>query len=139
MAKIMKSKKYTLWIIIGIVALNSIGMSIVLPLLPFLVGKYLPSRQVVFGMSALMSVFAACTFFAAPVLGALSDRYGRKNILIISLMGSVIGYILFGIGGALWILFAGRIIDGLTAGNISTLFAYVSVLLWEQERLVVLR
>jgi MFS transporter, DHA1 family, tetracycline resistance protein len=96
-----KSKKNTLWIIIGIVALNSIGLSIVLPLLPFIVGKYLPSQQVVVGMSALLSVFAACTFFAAPVLGALSDRYGRKNILIISLMGSVIGYVLFGIGGAL--------------------------------------
>ncbi len=121
----MKLKK-RLWIIIGIVVLNSIGLSIVLPLLPFIVGKYLPSGQVVLGMSALMSVFAACTFIAAPALGALSDRYGRKKILIISLLGSVVGYVLFGIGGALWILFLGRIIDGLTAGNISTLFAYVS-------------
>ena len=122
----MKTKKMTLWIIAGIVLLNSVGFSVVLPLLPFLVGKYLPSREVVVGMSALMSVFAACTFFAAPVFGALSDRYGRKNILIISLSGSVVGYVLFGIGGALWILFLGRIIDGLTAGNISTLFAYIS-------------
>ena len=121
----MKSKK-RLWIIIGIVVLNSIGMSIVLPLLPFIVGKYLPFQKVVVGMSALLSVFAACTFIAAPALGALSDRYGRKGILIVSLLGSVIGYVLFGIGGALWILFLGRIIDGLTAGNISTLFAYVS-------------
>lgn len=130
----MKTKQIRLWIIIAIVLLNSIGLSIVLPLLPFMVGKYLPSRQVVVGMSALMSVFAACTFFAAPVFGALSDRYGRKNILIISLLGSVIGYILFGIGGALWILFLGRIIDGLTAGNISILFAYISDSTEPQER-----
>lgn len=123
-----------MWIIIGIVLLNSIGMSVVLPLLPFLVGKYLPTQQIVVGMSALMSVFAACTFFAAPILGALSDRYGRKNILIISLAGSVIGYVLFGIGGALWILFIGRIIDGLTAGNISTLFAYISDTTEPKER-----
>jgi len=121
----MKSKK-NLWIILAIVLMNSVGMSVVLPLLPFLVGKYLPNPQIVVGMSALMSAFAACTFFAAPILGALSDRYGRKIILIFSLMGSVIGYVLFGIGGALWILFLGRIIDGLTAGNISTLFAYIS-------------
>jgi len=129
----VKSKKQ-LWIIIGIVALNSIGMSIVLPLLPFLVGRYLPAQQVVFGMSALLSVFAACTFFAAPVFGALSDRYGRKIILIISLLGSVTGYVLFGIGGALWILFLGRIIDGLTSGNISTLFAYISDSTEPEER-----
>ena len=130
----MKTKKMTLWIIVGIVLLNSIGMSVVLPLLPFLVGKYLPSQQVVVGMSALLSVFAACTFFAAPVLGALSDRYGRKNILTISLLGSVVGYVLFGIGGALWILFLGRMIDGLTAGNISTLFAYISDSTEPEER-----
>ncbi|MDA6069173.1 MFS transporter [Flavobacterium sp. AC] len=130
----MKSKKYIFWIIILIVLLNSIGMSIVLPLLPFIVGKYLPSQQIVLGMSILLSVFAACTFFAAPIFGALSDRYGRKNILVISLLGSVIGYILFGIGGALWILFLGRIIDGLTAGNISILFAYIADTTEPKER-----
>jgi DHA1 family tetracycline resistance protein-like MFS transporter len=124
---VTKSKaKKQLWVIIGIVVLNSIGLSIVLPLLPFIVGKYLPFGQVVVGMSALMSVFAAGTFFAAPALGALSDRYGRKIILLVSLLGSVIGYVMFGIGGALWVLFLGRTIDGLTAGNISTLFAYIS-------------
>ncbi|RZA27427.1 MAG: MFS transporter [Proteobacteria bacterium] len=121
-----RSKNKILWIIIGIVALNSIGMSIVLPLLPFLVNQYLPSDQVALGMSGLLSVFAACTFIAAPILGALSDRYGRRRILLLSLAGSAIGYVLFGIGGALWVLFLGRIIDGLTAGNISTLFAYIS-------------
>ncbi|MCC8424723.1 MFS transporter [Mucilaginibacter sp. UR6-11] len=129
-----KSKRYIFWIIIGIVLLNSIGMSVVLPLLPFIVGKYLPAQQIVVGMSALLSVFAACTFFAAPVLGALSDRYGRKNILILSLLGSVAGYVLFGIGGALWMLFLGRIIDGFTAGNISTLFAYISDSTEPEER-----
>ncbi|UPK68352.1 MFS transporter [Chitinophaga filiformis] len=130
----MKYRNYRLWIIIGIVLLNSIGLSIVLPLLPFLVGNYLPPQQVVVGMSLLMSVFATCTFFAAPAFGALSDRYGRKYILIISLLGSVAGYVLFGIGGALWMLFLGRIIDGLTAGNISILFAYIADTTQPDER-----
>ncbi|WP_460687183.1 MFS transporter [Niabella aquatica] len=129
-----RNRKNGLWVVIAIVLLNSIGMTIVLPLLPFLVGKYLPESQVVVGISALMSVFAVCTFFAAPFLGALSDRYGRKKILVASLLGSVVGYILFGIGGSLWILFLGRIIDGLTAGNISTLFAYISDTTQPEER-----
>ncbi|WP_440134619.1 MFS transporter [Chitinophaga sancti] len=123
-----------LLILLGIILMNAVGMSVVLPLLPFLVGKYLPVQQVALGMSALMSVFAVCTFIASPILGALSDRYGRRKILIISLLGSVTGYVLFGIGGALWILFLGRIIDGLTAGNISTLFAYVSDSTSPEER-----
>lgn len=121
-----KAKDIRLWIIVGIVLLNSIGFSIVLPLLPFVVGKYLASEEVVVGIGLLMSAYAICTFFAAPILGVLSDRYGRKNILIISLLGAVFGYILFGIAGAFWVLLLGRIIPGLTAGNISILFAYIS-------------
>jgi len=132
--KTQKSKRYILWIIVGIVFINTIGMTVAFPLLPFLLGKYLPNSQIVFGMSALASVFALCTFFAAPVFGALSDRFGRKNILLISLFGSVVGYVMFGIGGALWILFVGRIIDGLTAGNISTLFAYIADSTEPEER-----
>ena len=120
------NKKRTLWIIVGITVLNAIGMTIVLPLFPFLLEKYVPATRVAVVMSALVSVFAVCTFFAAPVFGALSDRYGRKPILLISLLGSAIGYILLGMGGALWVLFLGRIIDGLTAGNQSALFAYIS-------------
>ncbi|HTC01107.1 MAG TPA: MFS transporter [Ferruginibacter sp.] len=122
----LKNKKTSLWIIVGITVLNAIGMTIVFPLFPFLLGKYVPDAQVAAVMSALVSVFAVCTFLAAPVFGALSDRYGRKPILLISLLGSVIGYLLLGIGGALWILFLGRIIDGLTAGNQSALFAYIT-------------
>ncbi|MBC7486215.1 MAG: MFS transporter [Cytophagaceae bacterium] len=122
----VSNKKRNLWIIIGITVLNAIGMTIVLPLFPFLLEKYVPATDIALVMSALVSVFAVCTFFAAPVFGALSDRYGRKPILIISLLGSATGYILLGIGGALWVLFLGRIIDGLTAGNQSALFAYVT-------------
>lgn len=127
-------RKTPLFILLAIVLLNSIGFSIVLPLLPFLVGKYLPQQQVVVGMSTLLSIYAACTFFAAPVLGALSDRFGRKIILIISLLGSAAGFVLFGIGGALWVLFLSRLIDGLTAGNISAIFSYISDMTDAKER-----
>ena len=109
-------------------------MTIVLPLFPFLLERYVARDHVAVAMSALVSVFAVCTFFAAPVFGALADRYGRKPILLVSLLGSVVGYLLLGMGGALWILYLGRIIDGLTAGNQSALFAYISDITEPEER-----
>jgi DHA1 family tetracycline resistance protein-like MFS transporter len=121
-----KQNKKHLWFIVGITILNAIGMTIVLPLFPFLLEKYVPNNQIATTMSALVSIFAICQFFASPIFGALSDRFGRKPILLISLLGSAVGYLLLGIGGALWILFLGRIIDGLTAGNQSALFAYIA-------------
>jgi DHA1 family tetracycline resistance protein-like MFS transporter len=122
----IKNQKKSLWIIVGITVLNAVGMTIVFPLFPFLLEKYTPAENVAVVMSALVSVFAICTFLASPIFGALSDRYGRKPILLTSLLGSAIGYLLLGTGGALWILFLGRIIDGLTAGNQSALFAYIT-------------
>ena len=101
-------------------------MTIVFPLFPFLIGKYVSDTRIALVLGMLVSAYALCQFLAAPAFGALSDRYGRKIILIISLLGSVVGYVLLGVGGALWVLFLGRIIDGLTAGNISTLFAYIA-------------
>ena len=115
--------------------LNSLGFSIIIPILPFLVGEYVHSANgIAFFVGLLLSVYALCQFIAAPGLGALSDRYGRRPILLVSLFGSIIGYLFLGIGGALWILFIGRIIDGLTGGNISTVYAYVADITKPQDR-----
>jgi MFS transporter, DHA1 family, tetracycline resistance protein len=108
------------------VFLNVAGFTIILPVIPFLVGRYVRSDQIGLYVGLIVSVFALCAFCAAPVLGALSDRYGRRPVLLFSLLGSTVGYFVFGIGGALWVLFLGRIVDGLTAGNISTVYAYVA-------------
>jgi len=129
-----QSNKYNLWIILGITLLNAIGLTMVFPLFPFLLQEYLPQSQVVLGLSLLVSVYAACQFFAAPVFGAMSDRYGRRPILIVSLIGSAVGYLFLGVGGALWVLFLGRIIDGITAGDITTLFAYITDSTTEKDR-----
>jgi MFS transporter, DHA1 family, tetracycline resistance protein len=128
------TKRVSLWIVLGLTTLNAVGMTIVFPLFPFLIGQYVPEAQVAAVLGGLVSIFAFCQFLAAPLFGALSDRYGRKPILIISLLGSTVGYALLGIGGALWILFLGRIVDGLTAGNQSALFAYIADVTEPEER-----
>ncbi|MNC29221.1 Tetracycline resistance protein, class C [compost metagenome] len=85
-------------------------------------------------VTLLTSVYAICVFFAAPGLGALSDRFGRRPLLLVCLLGSAIGYVVFGIGGALWVLFSGRIIEGITGGSISTVFAYFADITPREER-----
>jgi len=117
------------------VFLCGIGFSIITPVVPFLVQPYIsnPKDQAIV-VTLLTSVYAACVFFAAPGLGALSDRYGRRPLLLVCLWGSAIGYLVFGIGGALWVLFAGRIIEGITGGSISTIFAYFADITPREQR-----
>ena len=117
------------------VFLCGIGFSIITPVVPFLVQPYIsnPANQAIV-VTLLTSVYAVCVFFAAPALGALSDKYGRRPLLLVCLLGSATGYLIFGIGGALWVLFAGRIIEGITGGSISTIFAYFADIIPREQR-----
>lgn len=124
-------------LLFGLIAvfLCGIGFSIIAPVVPFLVQPYTsnPGEQAIV-VTLLTSVYAVCVFFAAPALGALSDKYGRRPLLLLCLLGSAIGYLVFGIGGALWVLFAGRIIEGITGGSISTIFAYFADIIPRDQR-----
>src|SRR5262245_11034338 len=74
----------------------------------------------------LVSVFASCQLFSSPILGALSDRYGRKRLLILSQLGTFLGFLLMANAHTLWVLYVARIIDGSTAGNLSLAQAWIS-------------
>ena len=108
------------------VFLNFAGFTLIIPVLPFSVARHVPAGEVAFWVALILAVHALCSFVAAPVLGALSDRHGRRPVLLLSLCGSALGFAVFGIGGALWVLLLGRVMEGLTAGSISTLYAYVA-------------
>ncbi|AIQ74969.1 MULTISPECIES: tetracycline resistance MFS efflux pump [Paenibacillus] len=124
-------------LIFGLISvfLCGIGFSIIMPVVPFLVQPYIsnPGEQAIV-VTLLTSVYAVCVFFAAPALGALSDKYGRRPLLLVCLLGSAIGYFVFGIGGALWVLFVGRIIEGITGGSIGTIFAYFADIIPPEQR-----
>ena len=125
----------SLLLIFVIAFMNTAGATIVMPVLPFITQRYVHDpAAVALWVGVLASVYSLCALLAAPALGALSDRLGRKPVLVVSLLGSAIGFLIFGIGGALWVLLLARIIDGLTGGNISTIFAYLADVTEPDER-----
>ncbi|MBA3943527.1 MAG: MFS transporter [Herpetosiphonaceae bacterium] len=127
--------RFTILFLISTAFLNSLGFTIISPVLPFIVRQYVGDpHNLATVVGWLTASYAICQFVAAPALGVLSDRFGRRPLLLLCLLGSVIGYVIFGIGGALWVLFLSRIIDGLTGANYSILAAYIGDVSKPEER-----
>lgn len=121
--------------LIVLTTLTTAGMTVVIPVLPFVVLRYVPNQgSLAIWVGVLETVNALCAFLVAPVLGALSDRIGRRPVIILAAFGTALGYALFGIGGSIWVLLLGRIIQGATAGDLSALFAYLADITPPEQR-----
>jgi MFS transporter, DHA1 family, tetracycline resistance protein len=105
------------------VFIDVIGLGIVIPILPFYVATYNNSPILI---TSLFAVYALCSFLSAPVIGALSDRVGRRPMLIGSIFSTAIGWFVFASAPSILFLFVGRIIDGIMAGNFSIAQSYLS-------------
>ena len=106
-----------------IVLVDVLGFTIVIPLLGFYAEKFGASPLVA---TTLVSVYALCSLISTPIIGNLSDRYGRRRLLLISQTGTLAGFLMLADSSTLWMVFVGRILDGLTAGNLSLAQAYIS-------------
>src|SRR5262249_37647438 len=118
-----------------VVFVDILGFSIILPLLPFYAGQiHAPDWTV----GPLIASYSICQFIAAPILGNLSDVYGRRPLLLYSQFGSLAGFILLGLAidsrYPLDWLFAGRMIDGLSGGKLTVAQAYISDITEPRER-----
>jgi len=102
---------------------NLVGFGIIIPLLPFYAQTFGASPL---DIGLLFAAFSVCQLVAAPVLGDLSDRYGRRPVLIFSLAGTVASFVMLALARSLAVLFLARVVDGLSGGNISTARAYVA-------------
>jgi MFS transporter, DHA1 family, tetracycline resistance protein len=120
-----------LLIIFLTIFVNLVGFGIIIPLLPFYAETFGASPLVI---GLLFAVFSLCQLVAAPALGDLSDRIGRRPILIFSLAGTVVSFVMLAVAHSVAMLFAARIVDGLSGGNISTARAYVADITEPQDR-----
>src|SRR5512141_2477463 len=116
-------KNRLLFSIILVVFIDLLGFSLILPLLPYYAETF-KANSFVTGL--LVASYAAAQMIGAPILGRLSDRYGRRPILIASIFGTFLGFLLLGFAKTLVVLFAARILDGLTGGNLTIAQAYIT-------------
>ena len=139
------NKKKAMLPLFSIVLLDMLGIGIIIPIiapimldpslgaLPF--SYSLATRNILLGL--IIAVFPLFQFFGAPILGALSDKHGRKKLLMLSMAGGFLGYGLFGLGVEfhnIWLLFLGRIIAGFMGGNISIAFSAIADISSEKEK-----
>jgi DHA1 family tetracycline resistance protein-like MFS transporter len=110
-------------ILLLIVFIDLVGFGVVIPLLPYYGLRFDASP---FAVTMLMASYSLAQFIAAPILGRISDRVGRRPVLLVSLGVSVAAYIWLGLAGALWMLFAARLLAGAGAGNIAAAQAYIA-------------
>ncbi len=114
-----------------IVLIDMLGFALIVPLLTFYADSF-GATELQTGL--LVSSYALMQMIGAPILGRLSDKYGRRPVFLISIFGTFIGFLILGFANSLWWLFASRILSGLTAGNISVAQAYIADLTDEKNR-----
>ncbi len=120
-----------LLIIFLTILVNLIGFGIIIPLLPFYATTFGASPLMV---GLLFASFSLAQLVASPLLGAWSDRWGRRPILIFSLLGTVVSFVMLALAHSLAMLFAARIVDGLSGGNITTARAYIGDIATDENR-----
>ena len=126
-------KRSPLLVIFVTVFIDLVGFGIVIPVLPFYAeGTKFGATPSQVGL--LFASYSVMQLVFAPVLGRLSDKYGRRPILLISLLGTSLGFLILGFATTLTMLFVGRIIDGISGGNISTAQAYIADVTTKENR-----
>ena len=114
-----------------IVLIDLLGLTVIIPLMPLYAASFSASALMI---GVLGAAYPVMQFIGAPLLGRLSDRYGRKPILLISQLGTFIGFLVLGFASSLWMLFLSRLIDGISGANISTAQAAITDSTTEKNR-----
>jgi DHA1 family tetracycline resistance protein-like MFS transporter len=118
-------------IVFLVVFLDIVGFSIIIPIFVYYAMGLGASREMA---TAMLAIYPAAMLVASPLMGRLSDRHGRKPIMLISLLGAIAGYLLLGFANNLWVVALARAVQGAMAGNISVAQAYMADITEEKDR-----
>ena len=121
-------------VILAMVVLDAVGGGLIFPILPGLLKQVSPDGDISILYGVLLAVYAAMQFVFSPVLGALSDRYGRRPVLLISMAGVMVDYLLMALTPWGWVLVVGRTIAGITSANMAVGTAYITDITPEAQR-----
>lgn len=121
-------------VIYATVALDAMGLGLVFPILPRLLAEVTRADNVAAWIGILSALYAVMQFVFAPTLGALSDRIGRRPVLLVSLAGAALNYVVMAFAPQLWMLLVGRVVAGLTGANMAVASAYVADVSREDQR-----
>jgi MFS transporter, DHA1 family, tetracycline resistance protein len=129
------SKTAALPFVMICVLLDVIGFGLIIPVLPALVGEFTRNAQEqALWYGVLMAAYGLAQFFAAPMLGALSDRYGRRPVLLLSQLGWGIDFLIIALAPSLWIIFLARLFGGITGAGFTVASAYVADVTTKEKR-----
>ena len=114
--------------------LDAVGIGLIFPILPNLLKDVAHIAEVATLIGLMLALYSAMQFLFSPILGVLSDRYGRRPVLLLSLAGAAIDYLVMAFAPELWMLVVGRAIAGITSANMAVATAYITDISTEDER-----
>jgi len=121
-------------VILAAVTLDAIGIGLIFPILPALLREVGHTTDIATILGVMLALYSACQFLFSPILGVLSDRFGRRPVLLVSLAGAAIDYLVMAFAPELWLLVIGRAIAGVTSANMAVATAYITDISGEEER-----
>lgn len=121
-------------VILAAVMLDAVGIGLIFPILPALLREVGHTTDIAGILGVMLALYSACQFLFSPVLGVLSDRFGRRPVLLVSLAGAAIDYVVMAFAPELWLLVIGRAIAGITSANMAVATAYITDISSEEQR-----